>query len=686
MLNVQIGNEVVQNFSGAQTIKIESGDKLKVSVDEGSSYQVLIADNETDVILQVTDADGSTYDVVLEGLASLYTAGDVITQLLLDINGEEMLVSNMGDLLGALEATAAGATIGQNRSFADDNPNIDPNRSAADDSDQLRADSVLNTFDINGEANEAPVVSDVFLVQNEIQGIEGAGELNVITGQLVASDANFADTHTFSMVAGTLSVTDTNGVITLIEDSVTAVVNPDGTYTISGDFNDLSDGEIATVTFNYIATDSGGLSSTPATVSFTVTGTNDIPVVEAINLNDSTVWNLVTGGASLSTIESLAEMGISNDSSIPTDGSAIKFTIQTGENENVSFYWDFLDNDWGTYPWNDFSFVVVDGNLYTLEDSIDTDVNGNTTLTHLFTTSGLHTITFGVMNSGDTGYDSALNIEYVSGGTLVDVQTAGSVGSSYNSIIFYETSESEDILGVDDTQGEEPNSFIGVLSVADDDVMNTHEFRVVDGSLVIDDPAGAGIDAGDVTVSISFNEATQEWEYSIVGDFNELAAGETATVTFQYVADDMRGFDGTDGINESSISEPKTITVTVTGTNDQPVVQDVVMGEGDDVIYETHDENPWDNWTHVFPFYNPDQDGGIGLNDEYKNWIKGTLVATDDDVNDTHTFGLADMTASQNPNTQIVENVNYDTNGTKWGGTGKVDVAFTSSDISMQKM
>ncbi len=91
------------------------------------------------------------------------------------------------------------------------------------------------------------------------------------------------------------------------------------------------------------------------------------------------------------------------------------------------------------------------------------------------------------------------------------------------------------------------------------------------------------------------------------------------------------------------------------------------MGEGDDVIYETHDENPWDNWTHVFPFYNPDQDGGIGLNDEYKNWIKGTLVATDDDVNDTHTFGLADMTASQNPNTQIVENVNYDTNGTKWG-------------------
>ena len=116
---------------------------------------------------------------------------------------------------------------------------------------------------------------------------------------------------------------------------------------------------------------------------------------------------------------------------------------------------------------------------------------------------------------------------------------------------------------------------------------------------------------------------------------------------------------------------------------------------------ETHDAWTQDNWTQMFPFYNYDEDN-IGLNDEFNNWIGGTLIATDDDINDNHYFNLADMSlpVSQGGNgqhhgphngqgngqhggdtDQELITVNYDSNGSKSGGEGTVSVLFESSDI-----
>ncbi len=162
------------------------------------------------------------------------------------------------------------------------------------------------------------------------------------------------------------------------------------------------------------------------------------------------------------------------------------------------------------------------------------------------------------------------------------------------------------------------------------------------------------------------NGRDSETRFSIQGDFDALGAGETATITFKYYATDTSS-----GSEEPNDSEAKLVTITITGTNDQPVVENVAIS-----AYETYDANPWDNWTQTFPFYNPDADNGIGLNDEHNNWIKGTLSAIDEDVNDTHTFSLSDMRGGT-----IIENVNYDTNGIKWGGTGQVDVRFSSSYV-----
>ncbi|OLO06272.1 hypothetical protein BTW08_18660, partial [Salinicola sp. MH3R3-1] len=80
----------------------------------------------------------------------------------------------------------------------------------------------------------------------------------------------------------------------------------------------------------------------------------------------------------------------------------------------------------------------------------------------------------------------------------------------------------------------------------------------VDGTIAGYDLA---TDVGTGNGSLTFNA---DGSYSFVSgtDFDSLAAGESREVTFSYTATD----------NDGGVSEPKTVTITVTGTNDAPVV------------------------------------------------------------------------------------------------------------------
>ncbi|MDA8746384.1 Ig-like domain-containing protein, partial [Rubripirellula amarantea] len=104
--------------------------------------------------------------------------------------------------------------------------------------------------------NDAPVASD---------GTDNATEDgSQISGTLVVTDNDPGDTHTFTLVSGT--------------SEGTAVVNSNGSYTFDpgADFQDLAVGETRDVTFVYRVTDDGvGNLNDEATVTITVTGTND---------------------------------------------------------------------------------------------------------------------------------------------------------------------------------------------------------------------------------------------------------------------------------------------------------------------------------------------------------------------------------------------------------------------------
>jgi len=77
------------------------------------------------------------------------------------------------------------------------------------------------------DLNDQPVVADVTGTVNE--ALDG---LNIISGQLVALDPDVDDTHTFFAVEDSLLI---NG--EPAPEGIVLVLNLDGTYSVSGDFN-----------------------------------------------------------------------------------------------------------------------------------------------------------------------------------------------------------------------------------------------------------------------------------------------------------------------------------------------------------------------------------------------------------------------------------------------------------------
>ena len=72
--------------------------------------------------------------------------------------------------------------------------------------------------------------------------------------------------------------------------------------------------------------------------------------------------------------------------------------------------------------------------------------------------------------------------------------------------------------------------------------------------------------------NIALNSVTvdSDGQFHIAGDFNALAAGETATVRFRYVAVDDSGVGTNPAVGESDTSASRMAEVTIMGTNDAP--------------------------------------------------------------------------------------------------------------------
>jgi len=525
--------------------------------------------------------------------------------------------------------------------------------------------------------NEQPTVENVTGSVNE--ALNG---LNQISGQLVASDPDAGDTHTFFAVDGSLLI---NG--EPAPEGVVLVLNEDGTYSVTGDFNTLAVGENAVITFQYYAVDNGleigeTHTSLPATVTITIQGTNDQPVVSDISVNDSGsseggivgYYDMASGQGVSAQVNGITSAGLT---------AAQLFTLSAEELANIGtlYVQNPSNSNYGSEYLSQLSAIqsavsngmtliihdryVTEGaqilpggesivfhrlegngtNIEIIDSELETGASGNIDDSSLdngsYSNHGyvdLNSLPEGatvLMTDGDPTHVVTFSYQYGAGTVIYStipldhyLANSGNSGLNANMQIYaanlledfakgngaiYETRDSTDVVEVDDTTDDGRNVLSGALSVVDDDATDTHTFRIVEDSLSIADASEAGITSENVNVSIV--QVDGVWQYNIDGDFSELAAGEKVTITFQYVADDGEGFDGTDGVNENSVSEPKTITLTITGTNDQPVVENVTLVSQSEAIDGT-------------------------------NTFAGTLAATDADAHDTHEFFVVEESVS----------------------------------------
>lgn len=523
----------------------------------------------------------------------------------------------IADKFGNPAETAAGDTTTSEANAGAEYASRNDARGSADSSGAFMDDesSALGVnFNAIQNENFQPVVSDVSEITAETDGIQTfSGELEVFDPD------NVPGSHIFQQT-GDATVVASNEVVQVTDFSVE--VDPDGAYRVNGNFDALAAGETATVTFTYTATDNSGAdnaTSEAKTVTLTVTGTNDQPVVSDVNAN-------ITGSASfvglneLTTVqgESIYLNGSRNwgQAFVAEDSSLSKIQLNMYDTTNnnmdaqariVIMSSDNFINDSQTI-WQPTIFsgpIVYDETISLIfgTDHIVTVDTNNLELTLgeqyyivVYPVSGDYFNIY-VSQAGTTGDGVALT-------EISDPQSgSGYIHGTYNlgialtygngATVFSETSNTQTIS---------PEHTLSELSgLTDVDTSDTHTFQLAADTLpVITTSSGATVT--DLQVVIT-NENTGT--YSISGNFDALAEGETATVTFQYVANDGKGFDGTDGINESSISEPKTVTLTVTGTNDAPVVSTGTVETGnatEDMVFSASFEGDntstgSDTWT-----------------------------------------------------------------------------------------
>ncbi|MBP1682297.1 MAG: hypothetical protein H6Q35_2636 [Proteobacteria bacterium] len=428
--------------------------------------------------------------------------------------------------------------------------------------------------------NDAPTASDTTINLNEDA---------IYTGTLPTANDVDNDSVTYALDTAT-----TNGTI---------VINSDGSYiyTPNANYNGADN-------FTYTVTDGNGGSNTYS-VSIGINPVNDQPVVTNIDANANTG---VSGDVEYSNTTStyIADVTTTTSTITITDSGTVEdLNVQI----NLTHTWDSDLDIYLVAPDGTVIELTSDnggsGDNYTNtifdDDAATSIISGGAPFTGTFRPEGDLSLLEGMDISGtwtlrivdDLGADV---------GTLISWSIATTIDGT-NTVY-----ESSDTLG---TTSDVVTTFDGTLATAtDNDAGDTHTYAQY-GDVSLD---STDVDTTLITgVGVVIDPVTGQ--YTLSGNFNALGAGESVTITFQYTANDGHGFTGMDGVNASSTSEPATVTLVITGTNDKPVVQSVSIST-------------------------TEADSG-------NNTVSGMLSEiTDADVNDTHTYEINQSSISSSNN------------------------------------
>jgi T1SS-143 domain-containing protein len=252
------------------------------------------------------------------------------------------------------------------------------------------------------------------------------------------------------------------------------------------------------------------------------------------------------------------------------NGSAAKTTLTVEAGDIISFNWVFDNGESGSdaLEYNDFAFVVINGEVIELADSSAGNLAANP-FTYEVTADGEITIGFGQMNVGDTGVDSSLSVSDLTlngnpvnggfDGSLTGWDTLGTVDST-DSLISSDVI-SGNLNNLVNMGADVPGSF-ALLQASENEVQQalfqagidslptlsskgeavSYSVQVIgegdDAISVLTASAGEGEEAREVFTLTIFGNG--QWEFDL-NDQLDHVAGETAEENFSLITLDENG-------------------------------------------------------------------------------------------------------------------------------------------------
>ena len=455
------------------------------------------------------------------------------------------------------------------------------------------SDTATVSIDVNGVNDDPDAVDDGFGV-----AVDAA-----LSGNVLNDNGNGPDTDVDA--ADILAVIELNGssaalgVATPIVSGALVTLNADGTFSYdqNGVYTGLGMGNTATDTFDYTISDGNGGTDT-ATVTITIGGSNQPPtaVDDAFTTDEDTAFTTpsvlgndtdpnsdtlsVTGIDTTGTLGAVVDNG---DGTFDYDPNGAFETLGVGESASDTFTYTISDGNGGTDTAtvtitvdgvNDAPDAVDEG-FTTDEDTAfttpsvlgnDSDVDASDTLsvTGIDTTGTLGA----VVDNGDGTFDYDPNGAF---------ETLG-VGESASDTFTYTISDGNGgtdtatvtitVDGVNDA----PDAVDDAFTIDESDVLNA-DVLVNDTDIDASDTRtvtqAGGVAAGTSFAATSLGGRTGTatvaanglLTFDTIGNFEDLAVGESDSVSFTYAISDGNG--GTD---------TATISITIDGVNDAPTI------------------------------------------------------------------------------------------------------------------
>ncbi len=433
---------------------------------------------------------------------------------------------------------------------------------------EVYVDGVLT--DPNGGGTPVTAADDAFSV----------GEDNDLTGDVGLNDTPSTGV-TFTLISGVA-----NGILTL---------NADGTFSFltNGAFESLDDGDTAIETFTYQVSD--GVTTATATVTITILGANDAPVVAAISQNfledDLISVDLLSTASDVDAGDILTASNV-----VQTGGTAINFSVVNGvlTVDNASLQYLPL----GLTEVFTFSFDVSDStaivtNVLTLnitgENDAPTVASALTAAANEDDANFTLDLLTGASDVDNGAVLSVVNVSALPAGVslvgnilTVDPSDASfqslNVGQTLDLIITYDVSDEHGAI---------------VPQTATITITGTNDAPVVSAALAAttsEDDApitvdllqnASDIDAGAVLSVANIQQTSGRLlpaptlsGSNLIFDssgFQDLDDGESEIITFTY-----------DVVDENGAAVSTSVSITVTGVNDAPVATAILITTNED--------------------------------------------------------------------------------------------------------